>query len=371
VLIIGGIMTLGLTKMMLNFKLDNALAEERSFNHTMRAGIEKSFIDIIEAYEGPASAFKITDDEWGLVKLKYTSPFPIISSEFYILYRLDKNMLSSNRLKELQDTIVANFQGACTLDRTPQVQGNVKLFCPLLKDLKYKKDDNELTEIHAPGSPINPEYIPNIVITTKRENPVSGNITYEKYTFTMDESYHARRSTSTRRLNAIRTAMESFHNKTLMKEVANSSSSGGLNSMDDAFVPWIWKAFGDNKNDVHSIFCDKGSGTICSNLDSNNIWRKTGGKRGLFTLRVIQNLFDEDRTYTVDGFDNPIYIYPFVNQCTDLSLSFLNCFVSSPTLPQDDYINLGKPPFVTAVYTPHFDKKNKPAPEYGRVYVVY
>jgi len=374
VLIISGIMTLGLTKMMFNFKLDNALAEERSFNHTMRAGIEKSFIDIIEAYKNYMTRFHDYYEEWGIVMLKHTSPLPVIDGDYYMLYKLDKDVLSDNELKELQDTIVANFQGACILDPKPQVQGNVKLFCPLLKDLKYRKDGSERDKIHDPGTPIDPEYIPTVVLTTKRENPVSGTIHYVKYAFTMDETYHVRRSVSIRRLNAIRVAMESFHNKTLMKEVANSSSSGGLNSMDDAFVPWIWKAFGDDFKQGNNTFCDKGGSTRCANFDNNTayshpIWRQNATK-GTLVNRLISNIFG-DKIYTIDGFGNPIYIYPFINQCKNSTFS--SCSTTSPTLPQDNYIDVAntKPPFVTAIYTPHFDKKDKPAPEYGRVYVVY
>lgn len=377
VIVVGGVVMVGLFKVLSNFNENKGYAEERSFTQTINSGIQNSFIDIIQAFETKASTFNDASADWGWTALPNTSPLPISSTDAsnlsYLIYQIDAGILTAVELARLQDSIVSNFRGACTRVTAPQPNGNVKLFCPKLDRLAYNigATPNNATG-HTLSSPLDPSQIPIVRVFFNRVYPTA-NIapTIEEYTFTMNESYNARRSSSVRKLNTIRTAMEGFHNRALIREVSNSSTGGGLNSLDDEFVPWFWKVFGDNTADVNGLLCVKGGGTTCANLNSSNVWRSTLSNKGLYTERVIRNLLAGDLSFAVDGFNNPIFIYPILSQCPIATTDLTTCVVTAPQLPQDNYINLGTPPYVTAIYTPSFSDKTVIAPSYGRIYLSY
>lgn len=380
VILVGGVMLTGLYKMVQNFKEDSGYAQERAFNQTMRSGIQKSFIDIIEAFQVRASTFVDADDDWGWANAPLSSPYPVFNMQGgmpHIRYQLDNNagVLTAVELARLQEMIVSNFQGACTREPLAQANGDINLFCPKLdtvNGLRYNVGANPMANTpHAVGTPLDPSVIPIVRVFFKREYPTN-NIapTIEEYTFSMDEPYNARRSNSIRKLNTIRTAMEAFYNRTMIREVANSFTGGGLNSMDDEFVPWGWKMFGDDTASVNDSICVK-AGNACANLNTDNTWRNTLSGRGLYTNRVIVNLLGGDPSFSIDGFNNPVFVYPIMNQCPVATADLTVCPIAVPALPADDYINLGTPPYVSAIYTPSFSDKTVVAPDYGRIYVSY
>jgi len=373
VLVITGVTMLGFIKVVQNYKEDRGYAEERAFNTIISNGINTSFLDIIEAFQGSASSFIDSSANWGWSLLKDTSAFPIYSTSNglpTLLFRLDEGLLSASKLAELQGKIASNFNGACTRVSDPQMNGNVALMCPKLRNLIYDVGGTSLTTPQNVGAVINPSLIPIVKVSFLRDYPTNRKApTVETYTFNMSDVYLNRRNYSMRRITTIKTAMENFHNRAITKEIANSSTGGGLNSMDDIFVPWMWKIFGDNATKIDTL-CNK-TGTSCSNLNTNEIWRNSVSNKGLLTRRVFTNLLGGDSSYAIDGFNNPIFILPFMSDCPTGTNDLTACPINVPSVPSDNYLTIGNPPFITAIYTPSFRDKTIDAPDYGRVYLSY
>lgn len=371
-----GTMTIGFMKLVKNYTEDQGHAMERAFNQGMNSGIQASFIDIIEAFQRPLSNFRDNSVNWGWTLAKNTSPLPISGKTNgigYIDYEIDTGLLSAAELTTLQGKIISNFNGICS-PVGGQPRGNVRLTCPQLNRITYTLGAvGGLVRGHTPNTPLNSSLVPTVRVDFWREFPTSTRAKVSTpYTFNLTEVYNARRNYSTRKINTIRNAMESFHNRQVMREVANSVSSGGLNSMDDEFVPWFWQMFGDNSiASPNTTICAKGAGTTCANLNTNNIWRSNLSQRGLFMNRIINNLLAGDRSFGVDGFNNPIFIYPIMSQCPVATRDLMLCPVAAPALPADNYMAIGNPPYLSAIYTPSFSDRSAIAPDYGRVYVSY
>ncbi len=383
VLVVGGMIFLGLYKMIKNHTENRGYAEERAFTQAIDSGIKNSFLNILDAYDTRGASFVDTSNSWGWFNSPNTSPFPVSANASglpFLDYRLDTVGLSAPQLANLRNEIVANFNGACSLDTTVRPRGDVRLFCPKLIRLEYNIGTTPTSATgHALGQTLNPENVPTIKVFYTREYPTSSlPVSQEEYDFSMSEIYNVRRSVSIRRLNTMRSAMEGFHNRTMIRELANSPTNGGvaggLNSMDDEFVPWIWKALGDNIVSVNSINCAKTGGGVksCTNLSTSNIWRSSMAGRGLYTSRIIGNLLGGDLSFALDGFNNPIYIYILANNCSVTTTNLLSCPPNVvPALPRDDYMTVGVPPFVSILYIPTANIKNTVAPDYARMYVSY
>jgi len=386
VIIIGGVIFLGLYKIIKNQAEDNEFAEESAFAQAMNSGINNSFLDIIEAYRTRATTAPDGVANWGWTNSPNTSPFPVsltVGGLPYIDYRLDTVGIPVNELANLRVEIASNFNGACYLDTAPQPRGNVRLFCPKLVRVTYNVGNLINTpNAHILGQHINPINAPTVNVVYNRRNrdfPAGSAVPLfqQTYTFSMDEVYANRRNVSLRRLNTLRNAMEGFHNKTLMREIANSptnnGASGGLNSINDEFVPWIWKALGDNQAFANSLTCAKTVvGGACTNFTSPNVWRTAGVARSVFTNRIITNLLGGDRSFAVDGFNNPIMIYMLNHQCPLTISDILACpLLTIPAQPSDTYINIGTPPFISVIFIPTANLRNIVYPDYVRMYVSY
>lgn len=382
VVMIIGVMSLGLYKMVKNFTEDEEYREERFFLQTVETGIKSSFLDIIDGYEGGVTNSVVdSSSNWGWeTTLSSTSPLPVSSVGVgglnYIDYKLQTGILTATEYSVLQAKIVSNFRGSCSLDGSSGV-GTLRLFCPRLSSLRYDFGATlGAVTPHVLGNPLNPFDVPVVhvnyistEITTKGAPRVS-----RVYDFSLNDVYQAKRNLSIRKIKTIRTAMESFVNATLSRELSNArrvDGSGGLNSGDDVFVPWVWKIFGDNSSQVRTTMCVKPAGAItsCTNMNSNNIWRSSVGQKGIYSRRVVNNLLGGDRGFLVDGFNNPIFIYPLASSCSTLDYSL--CPIVAPSLPTDNYLTLGNPPFVSVIYTPSFSSKNVSIEDYGRVLVAY
>ena len=384
VIIVGGVIFLGLYKVVKNQAEDNEFAEERAFTQAMNSGIQNSFLDIIEAYRTRASTALDGVANWGWTNSPNTSPFPIsltVGGLAYLDYRLDTIGIPANELANLRGEIASNFNGACSLD-APQPNGKVRLFCPKLVRISYNIGTlTNTANAHVLGQQINPINTPTVNVVYNRRNrdfPAGSAVPLlpQTYTFSMDEVYANRRNVSLRRLNTIRTAMEGFHNKTLMREIANrslSSGAGGLNSINDEFVPWIWKALGDNPALANSLNCVKTvAGGACTNFASSDVWKTSGLSRSVFTNRIIKNLLGGDRSFAVDGFNNPIFIYMLNHQCPVGVANLILCPIGViPATPSDNYINVGTPPYISVIFIPTANFRNVVYPDYARMYVSY
>jgi len=382
VMIVIGILGLGLLKGLKTFKANQEVREQISSLRTMETGMKSSFIDILDAYE-PAITASVADgsSNWGwAVNFRRTSPLPvanIIGGIGYLDYRVEVGGISAPLRTNLISKIASNFRGACFPKTAGVPAGTVRLMCPRLKSLVYDVGTAIGSPVgHSLGTSLNSLNIPVVHIGYDKVNILKrlSRKTLSVYDFSMSEVYQARRNLSVRKIATIRGAMEVFVNATLTRELANprnSDGSGGLNSMDDQFVPWGWKMFGNSTLQVRTSICNKASGntTPCSNLSTNNIWRSGASAKGLYIRRVVNNFLSGDSGFFVDGFNNPIFIYPFANSCA--GSDYFACGIIPPPVPTDNYLNIGRPPFVSVIYTPDFSSKNTIAEDFGRVLVGY
>jgi hypothetical protein len=83
----------------------------------------------------------------------------------------------------------------------------------------------------------------------------------------------------------------------------------------------------------------------------------------------VTNLLDGDFLYSVDGFNNRIFVYPIVKDCTNTDMT--TCSIVAPQIPQEDYYTLKKPPYTSYVFTKNYASKGVTAPEFGRILVSY
>ncbi len=116
---------------------------------------------------------------------------------------------------------------------------------------------------------------------------------------------------SQEKILAIARAMKSYHLSRLTTEsVLNpcSSSSGGLASNDDIFVPWIWQALGSYQNQVcsgiesGSCGCSSFGTSVWPTDASLNIVNASG------TITSFLASISAGSIYRVDGFGNPVTI---------------------------------------------------------------
>jgi hypothetical protein len=181
-------------------------------------------------------------------------------------------------------------------------------------------------------------------------------------------TFEKRRRISLEKFFSIRNTMRKYYGNRLATEVANAPDKG-LNSIDDEFAPWFWMAFGDSKSDVLSAICDTGGGSKCDNLDTNNIWRSSVSGDALFMRRTIVNMMNGDYSLVVDGFGNKVNLFPLMSQCSNDDID--TCTTTAPAVAQEEYYNIMRPPYTSALYIDVFSDKTETAPDYGRIYISY
>lgn len=376
VTIIIGITYVGVIKTINSAKQSKSIQDEKNTYIKIEAAIKENFISILDAYEPICSA--VPSDAtaswgWRLPACTNTSPYPRYSTtggKRLITYTLKLGSLSAANRAALQNSIVGSFNGVCNLDATTNAN-RVVLDCPKITNVQYYLGAGFLASAHTFGNPLNPVTPPMIRIGYDRRSEIGNvvNATYnnQTYDFTMNDVYTLRQNYSISKMNFTRNKLKEFHKSELLKEL-NNNPSGGLNSMDDEFVPWFWKAFGNNAASIYNI-CTVVGGT-CTNLNSANIWRSSGTAQGLLWRRLVQNLFSAQTKYTVDGFNNQIKIYPIAAQCAGTNLD--TCVISAPPIPADYYINgTTRPPFTSILYVDGYNTTTAQVAEYARMYVGY
>lgn len=367
-------------------KIDQTHIHELQTLQTLDLGFTASFEDIVDTYSDSFAAILDTSTTWGWDSNNQVSPFPrsiVIGPFTYLEYRLDDTDIGALEHSALKDRIIGNYRGACEdwTDHVSAVTKNLYLYCEDIVSFDYSLSDGTtgLIRPNNLGDPIDPENIPTAVITFRKRDG-AGNVAFnEDYTVSFANIYEKRRVLTANKLAEMRSAIENFTNAVKLREIAtveNPDQSGGLNNMDDEFVGWHWKAFGDDLATIMATFCDKPvGGGICTNLNDNDIWRSGADiNRGLIARRFIVNLMQNDITYHVDGFGNGIYIYPTASQCAAADYMDAGCTIDALDLPEDNYMTKAvpnTPPYVTVIFTEPFRLKATAGRPYGRVLVAY
>lgn len=359
-------------------KITQTHINEQRFLQSFDTGLIKSFDEIIDTYQSALIPTADTDTKWGWNKMNTVSPFPsyvIKSGVPYLAFDLSNATIGATKLQKLQRSIISNFRGACR-DATAKAGGGniLYLYCEDLQGLQYQTSTGTAARPVALGNPIDPSDVPVAVVTFAKRNGAGAVGGTDTYMVSYSSAYLKRQVESANRIGEMRAALESFTNATKLKEIANienTDKSGGLNNADDEFVGWHWKLFGDNMGLIQSTYCNKPvGGGICTNLNTANIWRSgTNIARGLISRRFVNNLMSGDTSYYMDAFGNGIYIYPTALQCT--GTDFMACAINALTIPQDNYITIGNPPYTTVIYTEPFKNKATAGQPYGRAFVTY
>jgi len=349
-------------------KRDVLIQREIDFRAVFGDGIKKSFEEILDAYEPICSS--ITSDAqtkwgWGHSQCDGTSPFPTYLASEQIRYNLELSSLSASEKLRLEDAIVGAFSPYCSLSSVGA--NNIDLRCPTMTNLVYDLGSGSVAAAHTLGQDIDPSIIPKATMTISRKEG-DGSITTVDTNIPLLDLYQKRRQFSLEKFNLIRNIAKTYYNNQLSLEVANAPSTG-LNSIDDEFVWWGWKMFGDNTSDVLGSICNTGGTDICSNLNTNNIWRSSLSGNGLYMRRLSQNMLNGDTRMSVDGFGNQVVFYPMMSQCANNDIS--TCSTTAPPVPQKGYYNIMRPPYVSVLYIDSFKDKTVVAPSYGRAYISY
>ena len=374
-----GLVFTAYTYMQKGQKIVQTHIDEQKFLQGFDTGILKAFEDIVDAYTPQLIPTADTDTTWGWNKLNTVSPFPsyvTVGGVPYLAFDLDENSIGTTAFTQLKRSIISDFRDACKDGSSTAGSGNVLyLYCENLRGLQYQISTGTVNRATALGNPIDPSDVPVAIVSFAKRDGAGTEFRTDTYDVSYDGIYQKRQVQTANKLNEMRAAFESFTNATKLREIANvenSDKSGGLNSADDEFVGWHWKVFGDDFSLIQSTYCNKAAGGgVCSNLDTSNIWRSgTGIARGLVARRFNTNLMAGDASYFNDAFGNGIYIYPTLSQCAGGS-DYMACNIDALTVPQDDYITIGMPPYVSVFYTEPFAQKATAGQPYGRVLVAY
>ena len=363
VIVIIGIIIAGAIRSIDSSKEDRRVFLELIFYQKIESSIKTTFIKILDSFEGPCS--RITSDGtnrwgWGNAITRRTSPLPVYDATAggrKLRYSIQWASLTVSQRNSLENTIRSNFSAICKTDpvASPINASGITLFCPKLTGLSYQTTGAFVARGHTLGSPINPQAAPTVRVSFERKT-ATGNVapSIQIHDFTMVDIFQFRQNYSLNKFNRIRSALRTYHDAQLFAELQNPPASG-LHSMDDEFVPWFWKAFGDNKNTVINTRCII-AGNVCTNISNNNAFRSSLSGRGLYMRRLVANLLTESR-FAVDGFNNQISIFPIASQCTNSNISL--CTISAPTSPRNDYITVGgiTPPYSSILYLEGFTNK--------------
>lgn len=361
------IVTVSVTKYIISANRTALIQNEIDFRASFAEAMKSSFEQILDIYEPICS--NITGDAlnlwgWRHAQCSATSPLPVYVATGFIRYPINFGSLSAQNAAVLQNAIVGAYAPHCTFDSVTAT--TLTLRCPTLRNLTYNLGAGAVASGHVVNNDINPLTVPNVTMAFVRQEK-TGLLTNLTNNFTLLDVYEKRRQFSLEKINLVRNALKVFHNTQMSVEVANSPTTG-LNSINDEFVPWYWKAFGDSTALALGSICNV-AGVTCANFNTNNIWRSTLSGNGLYFRRVVANLLGGDSRMTIDGFGNQITLYPELSQCANADIT--TCAVVAPPVPQNDYFNLMRPPFTSVLYINTFRDLTAVAPAYGRAYVSY
>ena len=367
-LMIISIVTIGVLKQLQSTNRAALIQKELDYKATVDNGMKISFEQILDSFEPICS--NIASDAstkwgWGHNSCNNTSPFSTFVAPNILRYNIQFSSLSAQDRASLENAIVGAFAPYCTLKAKDN--SKLDLQCVNLSAMQYDLGAGAVASAHTVGSDIDPSAVPVATITLQRHEG-DGTVSSQNSDINFLDVYEKRRNFSLEKFNAIRNVMKTYYNTQLSLEVANAPSTG-LNSTDDEFVPWQWKMFGDSTSSVLGSVCDLAGGNTCSNLNTNNIWRNSLSGIGLYMRRVTTNLFNGDVRLTIDGFGNQITLYPLMSQCGNNDIS--TCGTTAPAIPQKDYFNIMRPPYMSALYINTYKDKSVVAPPYGRAYVSY
>jgi len=341
---------------------------EMDYKRTLESGMKSNLEQIIDIFEPictNVNSDALSQWGWAHANCDLTSPFPTYLATEKLRYTIDFSSLSAQNSQSLQDFILSSLQPYCSLDSV--TNSNMDLLCPNLSNLTYDLGLGSVASAHTLGSDINPLIVPVATVTLSRREG-DGTINPQTYTYSFQSIFEKRRQITVEKFNTVRNVLKTYYNNQLSIEVANAPSTG-LNSIDDEFVPWAWKAFGDNTSDVLGSICDTAGGNTCSNLDTDNIWRTNLSGDGLYIRRLSTNLFSGDLRMATDGFGNQVTFYPMMSQCSNSDVT--TCTTTAPPVPQQNYYNIARPPYVSLLYIDTFKNVSSSAPSYGRTYISY
>lgn len=368
VIMIFSVIAIAIAKQMQSTNRTAQIQKELDYRATVDTGMKKVFEQIIDSFEPICS--NINSDTqtlwgWGHAQCSGTSPFPQYVAPEHLRYTINLTSLSATNRQSLINNIVAAFSPYCVLDTTNNTQ--VNLLCADMSNLTYDLGAGNVAAAHTVGIDIDPFNAPTATLSLRRREG-DGTVSTQTNNISFLDVYQKRRSFSLEKFNVLRDTMKTFYNNQLTVEVANAPSTG-LNSVNDEFVPWQWKIFGDDTAQVLGSVCNLGGGTTCANLNSDNIWRSSLSGIGLFMRRVSSNLLNGDTRMAVDGFGNQLILYPMLSQCANNDIS--TCGTVAPAIPQNDYFNVMRPPYMSVVYINTYKNKTVNAPAYGRKYIAY
>ncbi|MBX6424114.1 hypothetical protein [Thermosulfurimonas sp. F29] len=371
-LAIFGLVMLGVMRLYTSLKETENLSRERYHAYVFERGVKTAFVAILDAFESVCG--RIASDwtadygwGWGNPACVNTSPLPVYAGADLIRYDVDLASLPATARASLTTSIRDAFGPWCRLQGTTAT--TLTLLCPGVVNLQYDAGAGLVARYHVPGTPLDSRQVPTVVLTVRRRYESSGAVEQVVYRISLADVWEERRAYSRRKLYEVVRALRDFYNTKLTRETENTAPTG-LNSADDVLVPWFWEVFGDDAAQVQSALCNRAGG-VCANLNTNNIWRSALARRALFWRRIVQNIASIDWRHTVDGFGNPLNIYPILSQCPGLRPD--TCAVNAPPVPQSNYDGVSPwlPPFSTAVYTQFCNDLTVAQPDYCRVLVVY
>jgi len=344
------------------------LQKERDFFRTFENGTKTVMTQIVDSFSPVCS--NITSDGqsswgWSHASCSATSVFPTFLSNDKMRYTIDFGSLTAAEGNNLANSILNAFSPYCQLDSRTATE--IDLLCPTIRDIKYDLGSGDIATAHAVGADIDPLVPPIVKLTVSRKDN-DGAVRNQTFNFSFIDVYDVLRIKSIDKINHIKNILKTFQNTVMTVEVLNAPDKG-LNSIDDEFVPWFWESFGDDPLQAVGAVCDKAGATKCGNLETDNIWRSTLSSAGLYPRKLSSNLLSGDMSFFVDGFGNQITYYPFMSQCTNNDIS--TCTVAAPVVAQDNYFNIMRPPYVSALYIDTYKDKTIDAPSYGRSYISF
>lgn len=353
---------------------ERAVYEELNFYKNIDSAFKETFLDILDTFEPICSVIPSDATNrwgWGHPSCATTSPLPVFSTtggKRLINYSIQFTSLSAGQQIALENKIIGSFNGVCTKESKTNTQ--LSLYCPKVLGVTYSTTGAFVATSHTVGSPIDPQNAPTVRISYNRQSEIgtfAAGTTPPNYDFSLGDIFIQRRNYSLTKMNEIRQTLKNFYHNELTKEF-NNAPAIGLHSMDDEFVFWAWKVFGDNASSIRNL-CTVVGGT-CSNLNSNNIWRSSLSGKGLFVRKMISNILNGDNKYSVDGFGNQLNIYPIASQCG--GADFASCAVVAPPIPADNYIaGSVTPPYTSVLYVQGFGARGTTTPAYTKMYLTY
>lgn len=333
---------------------DDTMVKQEYLNaYRFEAGIKDSMVAILDTFEGTCG--NIASDAttsmawgWGSSSCANTSPLPRRSGN-NLIYDINLGSLSAGLQASLKNKIISAYAPMCRFSSSNTT--SLTLSCgPTFTGFQYDTTSGLVNQYHTPGGTFNMLDTPTPVLTITRSYTQGSTTEAKTYRLNLSDVWQQRLAYSTMKMEAVAKMLKNQYNMKLAKEVSNTSPTG-LNSVDDELIPWHWTAFGDNAATAATTVCSKNTSTgVCDNLNTNNIWRSTTGD-ALLWRRFITGLASGEYKYAVDGFGNPLRLYPIITQrngATDLS----TCTVTAPTSPREPYAISAtvKPPYGSVIY---------------------